>query len=205
MTITYIHLSDHMASRFIFFVVKQLLYSERRFTALPLIRVKCKVPATDAGFRSRNRRTKGASPVKRVLSIIIALAAMMVGFVAVGPSSASASGYGCSGNLVTTRYIGSIGETYIYWDGTYDCAVTVDNAKNAKNIYIDLIECTGDVSQTACPEAASKVDGDTELYHWYAGPVKVYGVHHCIQLVAIITTTDGSKQADVDGTGFDCG
>ena len=139
----------------------------------------------------------------RIATVLAVIGTCFVGG-AVTATSASASGYGCNGSLVNTIPIsGGVGEVYVYWDGTYNCAVAVDNAENAKAIDVYLTECASDKPQefVQCQQIGNASDGDNgdNSYHWYAGPVRLAAGGHCISASGdVYTQSGGYDSTDID-------
>jgi hypothetical protein len=116
----------------------------------------------------------------RSLRISAAIAALVVTTIAglLTAPAASAGAYGCDGTLIHTinhayndTYVAT---TYLYWDGTYNCAVAVKTGRYygiSTRMALELYNSTG---------AEPNHDVDDGPYKYYAGPVKVYGRNACI-------------------------
>lgn len=150
--------------------------------------------------------------ISRIATVLTVLGTCLVGG-AVTATNASATSYGCDGSLVKTLPIGSIGEAYVYWDGTYNCAVAVDNAKNASWITLNLVDCAADTPQiyTSCQMEQAVQDGynssgePDNSYHWYAGPVNLKAGGHCLYLEANINVNgENYGYGDNNSTTFAC-
>ncbi|MCT4356583.1 hypothetical protein M5362_25995 [Streptomyces sp. Je 1-79] len=118
--------------------------------------------------------------VMKKIGRILASAAVLVGVGVVAPVAtagpAAAGGYGCNGTLIdsiphTAYGTGErIGTTYLYWDGTYNCAALVKQG----SLY-------GVKTRMALSLGTdTELKGDPGHYQYYAGPVKVYGKGKCI-------------------------
>lgn len=92
----------------------------------------------------------------------------------------------CSGTLIEARSIkqGSttLGNLYVYWNGTYNCARTVSSNVTwgtPKRMYAEIRSCPrSDKGSELCHWLDA--DDDYGTFRYYAGPVKVNGVAKCI-------------------------
>ncbi|MFD7949357.1 hypothetical protein [Streptomyces sp. NPDC059744] len=102
---------------------------------------------------------------------------------------AAASGYGCNGSLIDTiNHTSSSGalvaKTFLYWDGTYNCAVAVKQGSYyGTSSRMDLSLGTPD-----------KLVGDSGSYSYYAGPIRVYGVGKCIFTELTVYPAGGGRE-----------
>ncbi|MEV1012031.1 hypothetical protein [Streptomyces sp. NPDC049881] len=114
----------------------------------------------------------------RVLTSLAAALSLGIAVPATADAAAPAGVYGCDGTLIDTidhPYDGRVvATTYLYWDGTYNCAVAVkkgsyEGVRTRRDLL--LFNNTG---------AQPRSDEDDGRYLYYAGPVKVYGRNACI-------------------------
>lgn len=129
-----------------------------------------------------------------------------LGFVAplATAAPASAGGYGCNGSLIDSipQYAHFTGErvatTYLYWDGTYNCAVLVKQGR----LYGVPTRMQVSIG------TSTALDGDSGTFSYYAGPAKVYGKGKCIFTEATLWDKNGSElsqgRAPANGY-FHCG
>lgn len=114
----------------------------------------------------------------------ITTAAMTLGLgiavpMAVAPTASATATAGCSGTLIDqiNHYDYSVSShphvatTYLYWDGTYNCARSVKAGSYygvSSRMNLDLWSKAGGA------------DNDNGYFSYEAGPVKVYGRNTCI-------------------------
>lgn len=140
----------------------------------------------------------------------VAFSALMaiLGFSFITAPTASAAGYGCSGNLVGTWDVKTSGGTiygyyYVYYDSAtgYNCAVTVKNAAGGAG-HSDTTEAQINRCSQTSPGSTCTVPGpgpdDIGLYSSYAGPVKVYSPKNCITGFGLIY--NNGVRADTSST-----
>ncbi|MGC0313198.1 hypothetical protein [Kitasatospora acidiphila] len=153
----------------------------RSFTSSSMGSLAGSFPGSFAGSFTRKVAVAGA----------LALAASGVTVATAG--TASASSWGCSGTEVASYPLvrPDTGTTYSYvhlfWDSStgYNCAVNV----KVGSLYgvqtstsVELDECAQDAPGNCTVVGNPAVDNGA--YSYYAGPVRVYGQGHCIQLKA---------------------
>ncbi|MET7675684.1 hypothetical protein [Streptomyces seoulensis] len=135
--------------------------------------------------------------MRRVIATIGAIFAVIAGGIAFAPT-ASAAGYGCSGNLIDTYPAKTTGGTqygvvqlyYSTANGGTNCAVLIDTyfgSGVAKSMNVGIYRCVAGTT------AGGNCDGknfdlhqlDSGTYTSYAGPVSVTGTSsRCISLLA---------------------
>ncbi|MFE0457851.1 hypothetical protein ACFW1A_01155 [Kitasatospora sp. NPDC058965] len=126
--------------------------------------------------------------MRRALTAFAAFALATAGVVVAAPT-ASAGGYGCTGNLVgsfSDKHNGTVwGTLYVYYDSSTgdNCAVNVANSagyygtSTIKNVVIS--ECSQTSPGPVCDEIGTPQE-DNKNYYDYAGPVRVHAPGHCI-------------------------
>ncbi|WP_409470910.1 hypothetical protein [Streptomyces sp. HC307] len=127
---------------------------------------------------------------------MLATFALFIGGMAIAPT-ASAAGYGCSGNLIDTYNVKTssvvkYGVVYLYYstaDGGTNCAVTVDTyfgTSTTKHMAIFIGRCAaGSTPGSACSQ--DQYTSDSGNYTWYAGPRSVTGTaNRCVTLNGVI-------------------
>jgi hypothetical protein len=145
----------------------------------------------------------------RISTVLAVLGTCLAGGTVMA-TTASASGYGCPGSLVDTIpvQIGDfgtvVGDVYVYWDGTDNCAVAVDPSQNAEGISVSIRECQETVMTDECTPKTGWVTDSSSSYKWYAGPVSVNAVGHCVSVTGTITTSDGPHYSFYSGDARDC-
>ncbi|KJK56416.1 hypothetical protein [Saccharothrix sp. ST-888] len=137
---------------------------------------------------------------------------------AFNPPTASASSYGCSGNLVDTYDIKTnggtgtkYGELNLYYssaNGGTNCAVAVDTHFGSgvtKYQGVWIWRCTaGSSAGDFCEYDQSDYDDGT--FAWYAGPATVTGTAgRCIRLFGRIDNPTSSATADASTLATHCG
>ncbi|TQF05420.1 hypothetical protein E6W39_28275 [Kitasatospora acidiphila] len=148
----------------------------------------------------------------RKFAVAGALALAAGGVTVASAGSASASGWGCSGSEVASYNVvsgggGTWSTVHLFWDSStgYNCAVNV----KASGLYgvqtitsVTIKECGGDTPST-CSNIVDTQDNTNEFYY-YAGPVKVNGQGHCIELSAYTENTLGEAASYSSNGGFHC-
>ncbi|MFF7447570.1 MULTISPECIES: hypothetical protein [unclassified Streptomyces] len=143
--------------------------------------------------------------MRKTISTMLAALALFIGGLVMAPT-ASAAGYGCSGNLIDTYDVKTsngvkYGVVYLYYstaDGGTNCAVTVDTYFGTrKHMAIFIDRCAaGSVAGRSC--ASDQYDSDSGNYITYAGPRQVTGsANRCIKLNGVIHNPSGSSLAQL--------
>jgi hypothetical protein len=151
--------------------------------------------------------------VRRILSGAAAVFALLISALVFAPS-ASAAGYGCSGNLINTYDVktsagtkyGQINLYYSTADGGTNCAVVVDTywgSNVVKSFYIGIQRCpAGTTAGTYC---TGTVIPDSGHYYSYAGPVSVTSTaDRCVRIYATETNPSFTVTASKDTAAVHC-
>ncbi|MDO0934664.1 hypothetical protein QQY66_24380 [Streptomyces sp. DG2A-72] len=145
--------------------------------------------------------------MRKTMSTLFATLALFIGGLVMAPT-ASAAGYGCSGNLIDTYDVktsGGVkyGVVYLYYstaNGGTNCAVTVDTyfgTSTTKHMAIFIGRCAaGSVEGQSCSQ--DQYTSDSGRYTSYAGPRSVTGAaSRCVTLNGVIHNPSGTSLAQV--------
>jgi hypothetical protein len=154
--------------------------------------------------------------VCKLAPAVAAVLAMASGAMVVGAAGASATGdWGCAGSEVSGSPYpvrNSAGTIYsyvhLYWDGSTgkNCAVNVKTGSlygPQTDTGLQLTEC---VEDTPTPQRTCnplEQPGQDDNFRYYAGPVSVDGVGHCVVVQAWTDDTSGNE-ATLDVGPFHC-
>ncbi|MFE0459040.1 hypothetical protein ACFW1A_07220 [Kitasatospora sp. NPDC058965] len=140
--------------------------------------------------------------VHRIAPAVAAVLTMAGAVTVAGTTSASASGWGCSGNEVSGSPYPvktSAGAVYSYvhlfWDGSTgkNCAVNVKTGSlygTPTWTQVIVYECAED-TPVSCNAIKEGDDGNN--YSYYAGPASVPAVGHCVVVQAWTDDTAGNE------------
>ncbi|MFE0459042.1 hypothetical protein ACFW1A_07230 [Kitasatospora sp. NPDC058965] len=159
--------------------------------------------------------------VRRFAPAVAAVVTMAGAVTIGGAASASASGWGCSGNEVSGspyRVSTTTGSVYSYVHLFYDPSSGNNCAVNVKTGNLYGTPTLTKVKLSVCSETAPSINScsgwnlpsqedptnDTTLYSYYAGPVSVPGAGHCIAVYAETDRT-ASDYATYWSGAFHCG
>ncbi|MER8073138.1 hypothetical protein ABTZ59_33250 [Streptomyces sp. NPDC094034] len=152
--------------------------------------------------------------MRRAISVLSAVFAMLIGGIAFAPT-ASAAGYGCSGNLIDSYDVRTDGGTkwgvaYLYYstaNGGTNCAAVVDTywgTGTTKLMVANIWRCTAGTQPggTCYIDQQSHDDG---YYTSYAGPVSVTGTaNRCIHVDGTIWNPSRTTAASVSVNAVHC-
>ncbi|MEU6918920.1 hypothetical protein [Streptomyces olindensis] len=152
--------------------------------------------------------------MRRAISLLSAAFVMLVGGIAFAPT-ASAAGYGCSGNLIDTYSVKTDGGTkwgvlnlyYSTANGGTNCAAVVDTywgTGTTKLMVVNIWKCrAGTTPGGTC--LIDQQDHDSGNFSSYAGPVSVTGTaSRCIHVDGTIWNPSRTAAASVNANAVHC-
>jgi hypothetical protein len=155
--------------------------------------------------------------VRKLAPVAAAVLAMAGAATVAGTTSASAApagGWGCTGNEVSdspyavrTPSGAVFSYVHLYWNGSTgkNCAVNVKTGSLygiATNTGLVITECVEDTPGGNC-NPLGKDDPQNGNFRYYAGPVSVSGVGHCV-VVQAWTDDNSGNEANLDVGPFHC-